>query len=152
MMSVSLRFPGDRIATFTCSFGAADMSRYTLLGTKGALTADPAYEYAEAIKHHITIGGKTRTKIYPKRDQFAAEIAYFSDCILKDKEPEPSGVEGLADVRIVEAIQRSIKERTVVSLPKFSVERRPTLRQELHRSAHGKPQLVDARPASRQAA
>jgi predicted dehydrogenase len=152
MVSATLRFPGERIATFTCSFGASDVSRFTLLGTKGTLTADPAYEYAEAIKHHITIGGKTRIKTYPKRDQFAAEIAYFSDCVLKNREPEPSGLEGMADVRIVSAILNSIESGRTVRLPQISMRRRPSLRQEIHRPAHGKPQLVDAHPASREAA
>ena len=93
MTSVVMRFPDERLASFTCSFGAADISRYTLVGTKGVLTADPAYEYASGIKHQIIKGGKSSSKRFPKRDQFAAEIVYFSDCILQDKEPEPSGME-----------------------------------------------------------
>src|SRR3954469_18004554 len=92
MVSVLLRFPEERLATFTCSFGAADISRYTVIGTKGILRADPAYEYAGDTRLEVTTGGKTRTRIFAKRDQFAADIAYFSDCILKNKEPEPSGV------------------------------------------------------------
>jgi hypothetical protein len=39
-----------------------------------------------------------------KRDPFAAELVYFSDCILKDKDPEPSGTEGLLDVRMVQTV------------------------------------------------
>jgi predicted dehydrogenase len=152
MVSATLRFPGERIATFTCSFGASDVSRFSLLGTKGKLTADPAYEYAEAIKHHLTIGGKTKTKTYLKRDQFAAEIAYFSDCVLKNNEPEPSGFEGMADVRIVSAIRESIQSGRTVRLPEAPIRRRPSLRQEIHRPAHGKPDLVNAHPASREAA
>ena len=153
MASAILRFPNNRIATFTCSFGASAVSRYTLLGTKGTLTADPAYEYAEGIKHQITIAERNKTKAFPKRDQFAAEIVYFSTCILKDREPEPSALEGLADVRIIEAIRESIQTKRAVELPNFSFEnRRPSLRQEIRRPAHGKPQLVRARPVSRDAA
>ena len=32
----------------------------------------------------LTIDGKTRTKSIGKRDQFAPELLYFSDCILND--------------------------------------------------------------------
>ena len=74
MTSVVMRFPEDRLATFTCSFGTADISRYTLIGTKGSLTADPAYEYAMGIQHQVKIGKKTMTRNFPKRDQFAAEL------------------------------------------------------------------------------
>src|SRR5438477_1946827 len=97
MTSVVMRFPKERMATFTCSFGATDVSRYTLIGKKGLLVVDPAYEYAMGIKHQLTIGGRTKISKFPKRDQFAAELIYFSDCIVKNKEPEPSGLEGLAD-------------------------------------------------------
>ena len=37
MMSALLYFPQERLASFTCSFGAADISRFTVLGTKGVL-------------------------------------------------------------------------------------------------------------------
>ena len=67
------------------------------------MVADPAYEYSQGLQLRITLNQKTRIRKFPKRDQFAAELVYFSDCILQDKEPEPSGVEGLADVRIMEA-------------------------------------------------
>jgi len=36
-----------------------------------------------------------------KGDQFAPELLYFSECIQKNRQPEPSGWEGLADVRII---------------------------------------------------
>ena len=44
---VILKFPRERIANFICSFGAADRSRYEIVGTKGSIVVDPAYEYAE---------------------------------------------------------------------------------------------------------
>jgi glucose-fructose oxidoreductase len=127
MTTVTMRFPGECLATFTCSFGAADVSRYTLIGTKGMLVVDPAYEYAEGIQHHLTIGEKKKVRTFSKRDQFSAELVYFSDCILHNKEPEPSGIEGLADVRIVEAIYESARANQVVELPELPGKKRPTL-------------------------
>ena len=152
MVSAVLHFPGERLATFTCSFGAADVSRYTLLGTKGTLRADPAYEYAEGIRFEATIGGKKIRKSFPPRDQFAAELNYFSDCILRNKEPEPSGLEGLEDVRIIEAIYHSIRTRRTVAIPALKIENRPSVGQEIRRPAHGKPEVYHAHSASREAA
>jgi len=152
MTSVVMRFPGERLATFTCSFGAADVSRYTLIGTKGLLTAEPAYEYASGIKHQTKIGAKTIKRTFRKRDQFAAELVYFSDCILEDKEPEPSGWEGLADVRVVRAIYESARTRRAVDLPEFPNKKRPTRQQEIRRPAHGKPQTVKTKSPSGEAA
>jgi glucose-fructose oxidoreductase len=152
MTSVLMRFPGERLATFTCSFGAAPVSRYTAVGTKGSVVADPAYEYSEGLQLRITINQKTRIRKFPKRDQFAAELVYFSDCILQDKEPEPSGVEGLADVRIIEAIYESAHIAKPVHLPPFSNRTRPTPRQEIARPAHGLPKTVKVKSASGEAA
>jgi predicted dehydrogenase len=150
--SVVMRFPEERLATFTCSFGAADIGRYALIGTRGVVRFDPAYEYAMAIKQQVTRDEKTKTRTFPKRDQFAAQIVYFSDCILKDKEPEPSGLEGLADVRIVEAIYESARTRKAVRIPELPGKKRPAITQEIHRPAHGKPEVIQAKPPSREAA
>jgi predicted dehydrogenase len=152
MTSVVMRFPGERLASFTCSFGAADISRYTLIGTKGTLTAEPAYDYSMALKRRLVIGEKTTTKTFRKRDQFAAELTYFSDCILKDKEPEPSGLEGLADIRVVRAIYDSAASGKTIELPALPAKKRPTLRQEIHRPAHDKPKTVHAESPSGEAA
>jgi glucose-fructose oxidoreductase len=152
MTSVVMCFGGDRLATFTCSFGAAPVGQYTLAGTKGTLVADPAYAYSEGLSYRVTINEKTRTKKFPKRDQFAAELVYFSDCILQNKDPEPSGYEGLADVRIIEAIYKSARTGRMVVLPETSKARRPTKRQEINRPAHGLPKTVNAKSPSGKAA
>ena len=117
MTSAVLRFPGERLATFTSSFGAADRGLYTVVGTKGSLDVEPAFEYAEAITHRLRIGKRTERKRFPKRDQFAPEIVYFSDCVREGRDPEPSGAEGLADVRVIEALGRSAAEGRPVRLP-----------------------------------
>jgi predicted dehydrogenase len=152
MTAVTMKFPGDRIATFTASFGATDISRYTLVGTKGVLTADPAYEYAGALGLKIDTGKKSTKRNYPKRDQFAAEISYFSDCILQGKDPEPSGEEGVADVRVVEAIYESVRSGKPVTLAPFERKERPGPQQEIHRPSHGKPDTVRAKAPSGEAA
>jgi glucose-fructose oxidoreductase len=152
MVSAVLRFPGERIAVFTCSFGAADISRYTLVGTKGTLTADPAYEYSSGIRHNLTVDGKTTRKRFPKRDQFAAELTYFSNCIRRNKEPEPSGIEGLADVRIVQAVYQSVRTGKNTEIQPLPDKPRPTMRQQISRPAHGEPETVKVESPSGEAA
>lgn len=92
--SAVLRFPGDRVATFTCSFGAAATGAYEVVGTKGVLCLDPAYEYEEDLTLEITINDKTKEKTFKQRDQFGPELVYFSQCVLDGVEPEPNGDEG----------------------------------------------------------
>lgn len=104
MTSVIMRFPGERLATFTSSFGAANVSSYQVVGTKGDLRMDSAYSYQGKLKQQITINQEKQEESFSAGDQFAAEIIYFSDCVLNNKEPELSGEEGLADVRVIRAI------------------------------------------------
>ena len=152
MISVVMRFPKERLASFTCSFGGADIGKYALVGTDGTLDADPAYEYSEGLKLRVRIKGKEKKLQFPKRDQFAAQIEYFSNCVLRNKQPEPSGYEGLADVRVIEAIYESVRTRRLVTLPPFSKKRRPTPEQEIRRPGHGLPKTVNVKSPSGEAA
>jgi len=152
MVSVVMRFPRERIATFTVSFGAAEMDRYSLVGTKGSLRAEPGFEYAGGINLKAKVGEKTKTLNFRKRDQFSAEISYFSECILKNKDPEPSGEEGLADVRIVEAIYKSVSSGKVVRLETYEKFKRPSMAQEISKPAHSKPKTINVESPSGEAA
>jgi predicted dehydrogenase len=144
-----LRFPGrERLASFTCSFGAADVSSYRVVGSKGDLLMDPAYEYAGELKQRVTVNGRTRVRTFPKRDQFAPELIAFSECILTGAAPEPSGWEGLADVRVIRALYRSADTGQPVTLEPFSKEDRPSLDQEIRRPAVAKPELVNTEAPS----
>lgn len=60
----------------------------------------------------------------------------------EDREPEPSGEEGLADLRVLDAIRRSAETGRVE--PVHGVERRkhPAAGQGVERSPHEMPSLV----------
>jgi predicted dehydrogenase len=142
--SAILRFPGrERLASFTCSFGAADVASYRVVGTEGELVMDPAYEYAVPLKQRITIKGRSRERTFAKRDQFAPELIHFADCILTGAAPEPSGWEGLADVRVIRALYQSADSGRPVTLEPFEPDdARPSMEQELRRPPVRKPELV----------
>ena len=119
------------------------------MGTKGQVRVDPAYEYAEGLGYELTVDGKTTRKRLGKRDQFAPELLYFSDCILRNRSPEPSGEEGLQDVRIVEALYRSAKTGRAVKLPPFTDTKKPTPEQKIRRPGVRKPNLIKVVSASK---
>lgn len=144
MMNVILKFPKDRIASFVCSFGAANSSDYDVIGSKGRLRVEEAYHHKGSIHLLWTMNGKTKKRAFTARDQFAAEIIYFSRCILKKKQPEPSGAEGQADVRVIEAIYESARQKKPVKLPYFDKTSRPSMKQEIRRPDTRKPRLVRA--------
>jgi glucose-fructose oxidoreductase len=146
--AVLLRFPDERLASFVCSFGAADVSRYRLVGTRGDLRVEPAYDYATRLCHYLTIDELTKRRVFSKRDQFAPELLYFSSCVLGDIEPEPSGWEGLADVRIIRAIHSASETHQAVPLAPFTRPTRPSPDQEIHKPPVAKPDTVHARGPS----
>jgi predicted dehydrogenase len=146
----AMRFKDERLASFNCSFGGADRSTYTVTGTRGSITLDPAYEYAQGIESRLKIGERKRTRRFAKRDQFAAELEYFSQCILDNRTPEPGGAEGLADVRVIEAMHRSIQSGRWVDVAIPASERRSTAGRNIRRPpVPREPNLIGVKSAGR---
>ena len=144
-VSAVLRFPNERLAAFTASFGAAKISEYRLVGTKGELAVDPAYEYAKPLEHGLSLEGDlVGERRFARRDQFAPELLYFSDCLLQNRDPEPSAEEGLADVRVIRALYRSIESGGPVELAPYERRDRPSLEQEIRRPPIEKPAVIHA--------
>jgi glucose-fructose oxidoreductase len=146
--SAILQFPEQRLAAFTCSFGASDVSEFRIVGTKGELVLKSAYEYTEPIALHLTIDGKERKRVFPPRDQFSPLLLRFSHCILQNTLPEPAGDEGLCDVRIIEALYRSAEKGRPIDLKKMERKRRPALWQRIRRPPVKTPALIHAKSPS----
>jgi hypothetical protein len=81
---------------------------------------------------------------YPKRDQFGPELVYFSNCILNNTEPEPNGREGMADVRIINALLESEKKGRPLAISGAESGQRPGQDQEIHKPPVDKPYLIKA--------
>ncbi|MCU0524357.1 MAG: Gfo/Idh/MocA family oxidoreductase [Elainella sp. Prado103] len=145
MTTAILRFPNERLATFTVSFGAAPVSTYQIIGTQGDLRLDPAYAWQGELKYYLTVNGETQERRFPPHDQLAAEFTYFSNCILQNQDPEPSGQEGLNDVRIIRALYQSIEQGGSVKIAQLDRAQRPTGNQSIECSpAKEQPDLIHA--------
>jgi glucose-fructose oxidoreductase len=115
-----VRFPDERLAHLHSSFGEEPASTMTLLGEEGWLRVAPAYRHDLPSRLEVCRQGRHEEIAFDPTDQFAAELAYFSDCLLNDRHPEPSGIDGLQDIRIVEAIYRSARDGRPVTLPRLA--------------------------------
>jgi glucose-fructose oxidoreductase len=109
MFAVSIRFPDERLASFTVSYGANPIDEYRVVGTQGNLEVNPGFGFTEPLRHKLTVGTRVSEREFAKTDQFGAETKYFSDCILENSDPEPDGEEGLADVRVLLAIEEALE-------------------------------------------
>jgi predicted dehydrogenase len=115
-----IRFPDERLAHLHTSFREEPTSTFTVFGDDGLIRVHDAFAEDAAVRAEIVRHGETETLSFEPADAFAASLVYFSDCILADRTPEPSGVEGLQDVRIIEAIYRSSRDGRPVTLPRLA--------------------------------
>lgn len=140
-VSAVLRFPHDRLAQFTCGFGAFDHSSYSVVCTEGRLRMDPAYNMAvDLVVETETPGKKPKRQTFKKRDQVAPELIEFAGCIREGREPEASGREGLADIRVMEAIEESLESGRRVPVRGGPKARHPSSEQAPERRVPLPPQ------------
>ncbi|MCO5414158.1 Gfo/Idh/MocA family protein [Ralstonia mojiangensis] len=143
-VSVTLRFADHRVAQFVVSYSGASIDQYRILGTKGDLEVSPGFMFGVGLKYRATIDGKTHEQAFDATDQFGGELQYFSDCILNNREPEPNGEEGLADVRVLAAIERALESGQPQNLGPFQRQGRMETAQVRKLLPVPSPELVDA--------
>jgi predicted dehydrogenase len=147
-MTCQLSFPGQRLAVFVCGAGASETGWCQIVGQSGDIRLEPVFAFSEGLKLVATRDGRKETTSYPKRDQFAPELRYFADCVRRGEAPEPSGREGLADVRVIRALLDAADSGRSVDLPPFTRRRRADLSQESRSPAIDMPELVHAQEPS----
>jgi glucose-fructose oxidoreductase len=115
-----IRFPDDRLAHLHTSFGEEPTSVLRILGDEGSVRVSGAYDPYRPSMLELVRGGQREEMAFEPADALAAELGYFSNSVLRDVAPEPSGIEGLTDVRIIEAIYRSARDGRPVTLPRVA--------------------------------
>ena len=143
-VAVTLKFEAERVASFVVSYNGGDLDDYRIVGAKGDLFSQPAYQVGVAIEHVVTVDKSTSTEKFKKTDHFGGEVRYFAECILNDRTPEPDGEEGMLDVRVLAAIERALLTGEVQKLDPVHRKRRPDLAQVQTLRAVSEPELIDA--------
>jgi predicted dehydrogenase len=52
----------------------------------------------------------------PQINQFCAEMDHFAECVRDNKEPRTPGEEGLADLKVIEALYKSAESGQTVAV------------------------------------
>jgi predicted dehydrogenase len=111
-MTFQMTFPSGAIAECSTSYNVNGVNRFRAFAERGWFGLEPAYDYS-GIR-----GTSSRGPIaFEALDQFAAEIDDFAQCILENRESKIAGIEGLKDLRVVEAIYESIRSGRTIELP-----------------------------------
>lgn len=126
-LTTILRFPDGALASFSCSFGAAEQDRYQITGTDGIIEVEQGFRFETAPRLRVRKGGSVEEWQTDQIDHFGGQTAYFSDCILTGTPPEADGAEGLADVRALRAIEEAAKTGRVVKIGGVERTQRPDL-------------------------
>ncbi|HET9490228.1 MAG TPA: Gfo/Idh/MocA family oxidoreductase [Methylomirabilota bacterium] len=129
-----IRFPDERLTHFHASFGEEPSSGFTIFGEDGWIHVANAYE-PQASGHLILLQREQRQETsFEPTDEYAAVLSHFSTAVREERVPEPTGVEGLQDVRVIEAIYRSARDGRPVTLPRLARMAAPGAEQEAVRS------------------
>jgi predicted dehydrogenase len=111
----TLRFPSGAIATCDCSFNAAESRKYRVHCSDGFIDMDPAFSYRN-LELRTFDGKRTAEFQLPPKNHFASEMEHFSHCILEDQAPRTPGEEGLADMRVMAAIEKAAETGRAVKV------------------------------------
>jgi predicted dehydrogenase len=118
MIEWTLEFPSGAIAGCQSMY-SANQNHILLMGDKGRVELEPATRY-DGNKMWTGRDGRetaiTSPPPGPGKTQFAGQLDHLAECIFDGREPIVSGEEGLRDMRIVEAIYRSVREGRTVKL------------------------------------
>lgn len=111
-----MKFPSGLIANCVSSYSSGH-NAYRVTGTKGWVGMEPATSY-EGHQMWTRADGKTEqvTLPAPRKNQFAAQLDHLPESVLTGIPLRASGEEGLRDMRLIEAIYRSARERRAVSV------------------------------------
>lgn len=99
-----MEFPGGVVSTHSTSY-SGNVNRLYMMSTGGWAEIDPAYSYGG-------LSGRTSEgpMDVPEVTQQALQMDDFCRCIEADRESRVSGEEGLKDMKVIEAIYRSIDD------------------------------------------
>jgi predicted dehydrogenase len=110
-MTFQLEFPSGVIGHCSTTYNANGLNKLRAFAERGWFGLDPAFDYGGLR------GATSRGPLsFPEIDQFAAEIDDFARCIVEDRESKVAGIEGLRDLRVIEAIYESIRSGRAVEL------------------------------------
>ncbi|WP_242123808.1 Gfo/Idh/MocA family oxidoreductase [Sphingobium sp. Sx8-8] len=115
-ISFMLRFPSGIIANCISSY-SSNHNGYRVIGTQGWIDMEPATPYAGQAMS-IRKDGVTAPRTLPTtgKNQFAGQLDHLAECIIDGTTPIVAGEEGMADLRVIEAIYRSATERREIRI------------------------------------
>jgi len=115
-VSFQLSFPGRTTAAFASSYGGYLNDTFTVVGTEGSVTIDPAFFPEVERTYRIERADMTMELSGGDVSGVDEEFEYFANCVLRGDRPDMDGADGLSDVRTIQAIYESAETGRRVEL------------------------------------
>jgi glucose-fructose oxidoreductase len=113
-INFQLRFPSGVLANCTSSYDAS-LNRFRGVTASGWFELEPGLSYTD-LHMRVRRGNVLEERDYPQRDQFAAEMDQFSQCIMENRDILTPGEEGLRDLQLMTAIYEAAKTGKTIKL------------------------------------
>jgi predicted dehydrogenase len=113
-INFQLRFPSGVLANCTSSYDAS-LNRFRGVTASGWFELEPGLSYT-GLRMRVRRGNTMEERDYPQRDQFAAEMDQFSQCIMENRDVLTPGEEGLRDLQLMTAIYEATKAGKTIKL------------------------------------
>ncbi|WP_231602572.1 Gfo/Idh/MocA family protein [Neorhodopirellula pilleata] len=120
-VSCLLKFPSGVLANLDCSFNTHRSDFYRVACADGVIELSPAFSYnGQRLMTHQPSGSDEPNVVIQHElsavNQFASEMDHFSQCIINNQANRTPGKEGLADMRILAALDESIRQSRPVKM------------------------------------
>jgi predicted dehydrogenase len=116
-MVFNMKFKTGLLAYCSTSYAHHGANRYHVSTDKAQLTMNPAFSYG-GLK--LNVRGRDLPEDgdinLPQINQFCAEMDHFAECVRDNKEPRTPGEEGLADLKVIEALYKSAESGQTVAV------------------------------------
>ncbi|MFB6266648.1 MAG: D-xylose 1-dehydrogenase Gfo6 [Halodesulfurarchaeum sp.] len=114
-VTFTLEFGDGVSATGHASFNAPPESRLHVVGTEATATIEPVFG-AGATRTLRLETDEGEATVTVEGDEVAAEFDYFANAVLGDLDLEPDGADGLADMRLMDAMYESAETGRRIAL------------------------------------
>jgi len=116
MIEFQLEFPSGVLGS-CMSMYSANRNQILLMGDKGRIELEPATSYRGI---QLRIGSGRGEEVAappgPGATMWSGQLDHMAQCVLQNRTPIVAGEEGLRDIRIIEAVYQSARERRRIVL------------------------------------
>ncbi|MDX1403384.1 MAG: Gfo/Idh/MocA family oxidoreductase [Woeseiaceae bacterium] len=111
MMTGSLRFPGDILASFECGLNTKRRESCEIGGTEACLRIPDAFLPGtdDVVIEELRDGEEPVIHSIPGVDEYQCMVEHFADCVLHDRQPRYPADEAARNMRVIEALYESVR-------------------------------------------